>query len=284
MRTRIITAVILFILALPALLLHDTPLLLAYMLFLACVATYELLSATGLKNSMAASFLSLAYTIFLLVPFRVLRVEYPVYALGASFVYLFLMFGCSVLSHGKTDIAVAAETAAYVVYVSLGFAVMGRIHDMRFGFIMFLFIFISAFATDIFAYFTGRLIGRHKLIPDVSPNKTVEGAIGGIVGCVLVTILYILGLGLFIEETPEMLLLSLIAIPIAIVSQLGDLIMSQIKRRHQIKDFGKIFPGHGGVLDRFDSAIAVAYFLYMLWGMTGNSDVPLHSFLSGGWL
>lgn len=281
MRTRIITAVVLFILALPALLFHETPVLLAYMLFLACVATYELLSATGLKNSRAAAILSFAYTVFLLLPFRVLRVEYPVYALGASFVYLFAMFGCSVMSRGKTDMAKAAETAAYVVYVSLGFAVMGRLHDMRFGFIMFLFIFISAFATDIFAYFTGRLLGRHKLIPDVSPHKTVEGAIGGVIGCVLVTVLYILILGIFFEETPGMLLLSVIAIPIAVVSQLGDLIMSQIKRCHGIKDFGRIFPGHGGVLDRFDSAIAVAYFLYMLWGMTGNCNAPLSSFLVG---
>ena len=117
--------------------------------------------------------------------------------------------------------------------------------------------------TDIFAYFTGRFLGKHKLIPAVSPKKTVEGSIGGIIFCVISTIVF----GLIVENffigsgKANYIVLAVSGIFISVVSQMGDLIMSVIKRHYGIKDYGKLFPGHGGILDRFDSVMAVSVIL-----------------------
>ena len=123
-------------------------------------------------------------------------------------------------------------------------------------------IFIGAWATDTGAYFVGVLFGKHKLIPAVSPKKTVEGALGGILGCVFGFVVYGLILNFFFDVKVNYLPLVLLAILVAIVSQIGDLIASYLKRESGIKDFGTIFPGHGGIMDRFDSIIAVAPVIY----------------------
>ncbi|TJX16212.1 phosphatidate cytidylyltransferase [Tissierella creatinini] len=118
-------------------------------------------------------------------------------------------------------------------------------------------IFLIAFGTDTFAYFTGNLFGKHKLSPKISPNKTIEGSIGGIIGSLIITILY----ALYVDITPLWKLV-IMAVLTSIVSQLGDLVASKIKRMTGIKDYGKLMPGHGGVLDRFDSIILTAPLIY----------------------
>jgi phosphatidate cytidylyltransferase len=119
-------------------------------------------------------------------------------------------------------------------------------------------IFIVAWMTDTSAYFAGMLFGKTKLIPAVSPKKTVEGAVGGVIGATILGMIYIYWVMGGIS--------SLWLIPILMVgsalSQLGDLVASKIKRGLQIKDFGNIMPGHGGVLDRFDSILIVAPYVY----------------------
>ena len=140
------------------------------------------------------------------------------------------------------------------------------LHDsIEYGKHIYLLTFICAWTTDTFAYFTGRLLGRHKLIPAVSPKKTIEGAIGGVVFCVGATVLF----GFIIEKffnpsgdiSANYLVLAISGVAISVISQVGDLIMSLIKRLYGIKDYGKIFPGHGGILDRFDSVMAVSVVL-----------------------
>lgn len=129
------------------------------------------------------------------------------------------------------------------------------------GAYMYLLIFISAWVCDTFAYFTGRLLGKHKLIPEISPKKTVEGAIGGII----FTLIALVGYWAIIKYVPvfnyhgiELWHICILGVTLPIVSQIGDLLASSIKRQYNIKDFGNVFPGHGGVLDRFDSAMLVA--------------------------
>lgn len=119
------------------------------------------------------------------------------------------------------------------------------------------FVFIIAFGTDTFAYITGNLIGKRKLSPKISPNKTIEGSIGGILGAVLLSIVYANLIG--IKEPINIIIISFIG---SIVSQIGDLTASKIKRIAQIKDYGFIMPGHGGVLDRFDSIIFATPVVY----------------------
>lgn len=129
--------------------------------------------------------------------------------------------------------------------------------------------FICAWSCDTFAYFTGRFLGKHKLIPHVSPNKTVEGSIGGVVGAMVICIVYLLIVKNVFDT--NMLQWSNVVVEGAVyglvggaLSQLGDLIASAIKRDTGIKDFGWIFPGHGGFMDRFDSVMFIAPIMYIL--------------------
>ncbi len=119
-------------------------------------------------------------------------------------------------------------------------------------------IFIVAWMTDTSAYFSGMFLGRTKLIPSVSPKKTVEGAVGGIIGATVLGMIYIY----WVMGGIQTLWLIPILMAGSALSQLGDLVASKIKRGFQIKDFGNIMPGHGGVLDRFDSILIVAPYVY----------------------
>lgn len=118
-------------------------------------------------------------------------------------------------------------------------------------------VFIIAFGTDTFAYISGNVFGKNKLCPSISPKKTIEGFIGGIVGSTSLLIIY----SMYFDLNPlwKMIILSMIC---SIASQLGDLTASKIKRVSGIKDYGFIMPGHGGVLDRFDSIMFTAPIIY----------------------
>lgn len=118
-------------------------------------------------------------------------------------------------------------------------------------------IFITAWGTDTFAYLAGNLFGKTKLSPNLSPNKTVEGSLGGILGSVLLTILF----SVYFQIAPLWKLVILSSLS-AIIAQFGDLAASKIKRMTNIKDYGFIIPGHGGILDRFDSILFTAPFVY----------------------
>lgn len=118
-------------------------------------------------------------------------------------------------------------------------------------------IFIIAFGTDTFAYIAGNLFGKRKLYPEVSPNKTIEGSIGGIIGSTFSVVIFS-----YYFKLTSIWKLALLAILCSILAQMGDLVASKIKRRTGIKDYGFIMPGHGGVLDRFDSIILTAPVIY----------------------
>ena len=124
------------------------------------------------------------------------------------------------------------------------------------------YILIVTIGTDIFAYFTGYFIGKHKLCEKISPKKTWEGAIGGsVIGTIIATIFYLF----VITSNVNLFLLVAITLLLTIVGQIGDLFFSSIKRYYEVKDFSKLIPGHGGVLDRLDSIIFVVltYILFM---------------------
>lgn len=140
--------------------------------------------------------------------------------------------------------------------------------------------FICAWSCDTFAYFTGRFLGKHKLIPHVSPNKTVEGSVGGVVGAMVICIVYLLIVKNVFDT--NMLTWSNVVVEGAVyglvggaLSQLGDLIASAIKRDTGIKDFGWIFPGHGGFMDRFDSVMFIAPIMYLLPSVIGIAIIAM---------
>ena len=137
------------------------------------------------------------------------------------------------------------------------------------GLLAILFLFAVVWATDIAAYFVGRSLGGPKLAPSISPGKTQSGAIGGMVGGVLagMALAAFAGLG-------NLPLLAVVAFLLSIVSQIGDLFESWVKRRHGVKDSGSLIPGHGGVMDRVDGLVAAAFALYAIGLMLGSADKP----------
>ncbi len=276
MLTRILTGVIAFLVFLPCLVHSDT---VAYPIVLALCAVcsvYELIRCVGLhKNlwvtlplSLAAAACPLAMRLWGIEPTLAV-------ALAAALVLALYYLAVTIFSHGKVEITQSMTTLAVGLYIIAAFSAMVYLRDFREGErYLYLLVFIGAWIPDTFAYFTGRLFGRHKLIPDVRPKKTVEGAIGGALFCVLAFVGFALiynrfGLNTctcgYTHQLPVWLM-AVIGLVTALVSMIGDLSMSVIKRHYGIKDYGRLLPGHGGLLDRFDSVLAVAVILAVAFG------------------
>ena len=126
---------------------------------------------------------------------------------------------------------------------------------------IYLLVFLAAWITDTFAYFTGFFFGKHKLCPNISPKKTVEGAVGGVVFCIISFLVYGIVVSGMFKIQPNYVGLAVVGLVMSVLAQVGDLLASVIKRTYGVKDYGRVFPGHGGVLDRFDSVLLLAPFL-----------------------
>lgn len=152
-----------------------------------------------------------------------------------------------------------------LIYVMAALSCIYRVRMLTDGIYIVWLIFISAWGSDTCAYCVGKLIGKHKLPSQLSPNKSIEGCIGGIAGAALIGFIYgsIFEKNFSLLENPSFVL-ALIGAAGSVISQVGDLAASAIKRNHNIKDYGHLIPGHGGILDRFDSIIFTAPLVYML--------------------
>ncbi len=173
-----------------------------------------------------------------------------------------------VKEHSKIRYSEVLANGFLTVYITISVICIFFFKE-RFGLLNMLLLFICAWGTDTFAYFGGRFFGKHKLIEHVSPNKTVEGAISGVVGTTILCALYLYFI--YDMQTEYLIIGAITGIIGSIFSQMGDLSASAIKRDTQIKDFGTIFPGHGGFLDRFDSVIFIAPIIYVLFSALSNS-------------
>ena len=137
------------------------------------------------------------------------------------------------------------------------------IRNMEHGKWLIWYVFIASWMTDVFAYIVGKTIGKHHFT-DVSPKKTIEGCIGGILGSVLCMLLYTFIINKFLNLNINYFLILGFGILLSIISQIGDLSASVIKRYAEIKDYSNLIPGHGGMLDRIDSLIFIAPFAYFM--------------------
>ncbi|MDO4312564.1 MAG: phosphatidate cytidylyltransferase [Eubacteriales bacterium] len=151
-----------------------------------------------------------------------------------------------------------------VFYVAVMLSCVYLTRELPDGGVMVWLIFLSSWGCDTCAYCVGMLIGKHKMAPVLSPKKSVEGGIGGIVGAALLGVIFALGMNHFADASVSPALCGLICGVGGAISQIGDLSASAIKRNHKIKDYGKLIPGHGGILDRFDSVIFTAPVIYYL--------------------
>lgn len=172
---------------------------------------------------------------------------------------IFLMImGVYVFTFPKYDTRQVMAVFFGIVYVPVMLSFIYQTRMLEGGLYLVWLIFFCSWGCDTFAYCTGMLLGRHKLAPVLSPKKSVEGAIGGIVGAAVLGAVYAI-----LTSAPVWVYVLICAVG-AVASQIGDLAASAVKRQHGIKDYGKLIPGHGGVLDRFDSVIVTAPMIYIL--------------------
>ncbi|MGL5711776.1 MAG: phosphatidate cytidylyltransferase [Paraclostridium sp.] len=217
------------------------------------IALDEFYKAFKAKNIYPMSILGFIFAIYLAIKNNFnLAGEYT-----AIVGFILFIIGIAYLLSNKKNIIDFSVTFLGILYVMifLDYIVL-TINNYELGSVYVWLIFIISFATDTFAYFSGYLFGKHKLIPSISPKKTIEGSIGGILGSIICCIAF--GY-IFKLNINHMILIGSIG---SLIAQFGDLFASSIKRYVGIKDYGKLIPGHGGILDRFDSVILVAPFVY----------------------
>jgi len=195
-------------------------------------------------------------------------------AFGASVVASQAILVLAVVATGLHGFATGATFWATVglAYAGLSALSLAYLRDADTpGLIAILFLFAVVWATDILAYFVGRAVGGPKLAPSISPGKTQSGALGGTVGGVVAGVLLAMAAG-----APNLPMISIAALVLSLVSQVGDLFESWVKRRHGVKDSGWIIPGHGGVMDRVDGLVAAGFALYVLGSLLGGMETPAH--------
>lgn len=188
----------------------------------------------------------------------------PVTLAALVFVGIFIYLLLTVILFGKVDFNKIFSSAFLTAYITFFMfcIILLRVYFGRYAVIP---VFIFSWITDTGAYFVGSFMGKHKLCKNLSPKKTIEGAVGGIITTVLGAYIYTLILKYAFSITiPSVWLFVAAAGFGAILSEIGDLAASAVKRQSGIKDFGKIFPGHGGFMDRFDSVIFVAPYTYLI--------------------
>lgn len=268
MLKRVITGIVMAIIAIPLILFSHTWVFPIAAAFLSAVGTLEMCSCIGVKKQYLITIpLSITSAAFPLVA-RYMENRNEFLAFYLTILFLVLVYLLSIPVFKPETVTTQSASAAFATgtLITTAFSSIVLLRDMTGGIYYFLVPVLAPFTCDIFAYFTGRLFGKHKLIPKISPNKTVEGSIGGTVFCTLICT----GYGILLRDVFSITVVLPVwtfavgGILISLVSQLGDLMASAIKRQHGIKDYGNIFPGHGGVMDRFDSVIPTIPLFLML--------------------
>ena len=263
MLKRIITSIVAICVLLPVLIFSDTVIFPSAIAVVTLISLYEIFKCMGVEKKL---FITLPLFLFAAVAPFLMRYDlindpmaFALISFMVGALYLVYLFSLIVWSHGKLKFSDTLTVFAMAVYIIAALNSIVYVRDYgEGGKYIYLLIFFAAWVTDSCAYFTGYFFGKHKLIEDVSPKKTIEGSIGGIVCCALSYIAFGLVVKYFFNMDANIVFLAISGVILSVIAQIGDLIMSVIKRHYGIKDYGKIFPGHGGMLDRFDSILAVS--------------------------
>lgn len=255
MKTRIIAAVVL----LPLLLLVvlAAPKVFTAILFglMAAIAAYELLQNTRLVTHPRLVIYSMVCA-FWCALWSGLPISYGWLLMGIVAFWI-VLFAEMMRDMENIKFSGIALCFAAGVMIPLLFSSLVRLHAMEKGRFYILLPFVMAFMSDTGAYFAGLNFGKHKLAPVISPKKTIEGVIGGMIAAILGVVIYGLILNVFFDMTVNFLYTFIYGALGAVAGVFGDLCFSVIKRQTGIKDYGNLIPGHGGILDRFDSMMVV---------------------------
>ena len=265
-KTRLLSGIVLVILAI-VFIGFGGELLAAGMGMISLIGMYELYRVLGMERtplSVACYLGVLAYYIAIIWDFAPVGVhaQWMVLAVAALLIVILAIYVFSYPKY-KADQMMGAFFGCFYVALMLSYVYFTR--ELPKGAYLVWLIFICSWGCDTCAYCVGVLFGKHKMAPVLSPKKSIEGAVGGVVGAMLLTLIFGLVLQKQLEVgMTEILLLTAGTAVGALISMVGDLAASAIKRNYDIKDYGTLIPGHGGILDRFDSMIITAPIVYYL--------------------
>ena len=267
MKQRVITSAAILLVTVPILALSRYLVYPIALAILSLLAVFEVLRVLRLHRRWAVCLPSYVIAAALPVTAYFMQGRPVPYLLALSsvfFLFLLYLFLLAVFERGSLKLSDAAQVFVFVIYIVASFACISLMRYMDHGVYYFALVFIAAWVCDACAYIVGSLFGKHKLIPAISPKKTVEGSVGGIFFATAAFVVYGLLLDVFTEVDPNYAVLAVSGVVLSVVSQLGDLVASLFKREHGVKDYGRVLPGHGGIMDRFDSVIAVSTVLMMI--------------------
>ncbi len=262
---RILMGVILIPIAIYLTLFSHDYLFFAVLLLITLLATREFIPLVKKENIFLP--IPLMWVSGIAIPFSLIIGDQKVF-LCIIFILLFILFLFKMFSNNPVERVIEDISYSFfaIIFLPFLFSFIVLVREVNTMWLMFLFFVI--WASDTFAYFTGITLGKHKLIPKVSPKKSYEGLIGGIIGALIVAFIFN-----YYFFHLSILKIFIIAIDVIVAGVIGDLIESMIKRSANVKDSGNIIPGHGGILDRFDSILFAApvlyFYLYFLVGING---------------
>lgn len=259
-KTRIITSIFLAVLILLVFIFsHLTWVLIITSSLLSTIAIHELYKATGLYKNKTVYFISLALSVVIqLIHIPNYEIITAILFALAMILFIYLMRGVNRLKQVRPILSLTAAFFVTFFYKSISY-----LRPMNNGLYLLAITILVSVITDTAAYFFGKKLGKHKLAPKLSPKKTIEGSVGGIISTVI-----LLAFIAFLFDKTGILMINYIELCIylvlaSVIAQFGDLSMSSIKRICSVKDYGTILPGHGGILDRFDSLLFVLPFTYV---------------------
>ena len=260
MKQRIITAIVAFAFFIPLVIVGGIPFSIG-IYAIATIGLYELLRMKDLRIFSVEGVITWVALAVLLMPANFAERVYETIGyskIEMAFAIVLLLLIYTVLVKNRFTFDHAAFSVLGALYLGIGFYYL--IETRMFGIQYVIYALMVIWTTDSGAYFIGRKIGKRKLWPEISPNKTVEGFVGGIISAIVFACVF----QYFYPLTSTYILLIVVTIIASIIGQLGDLVESALKRHYNVKDSGKLLPGHGGILDRFDSLLFVLPLLHLL--------------------
>lgn len=257
-KTRLISAVILIVLVLAALFFVPEWGVAILVSGVTYAVMYELTKVFGLKDKKAITAINFIFATVFMVMGYITSLKYiPLFVV----LYIITLMSVAVINNERVNFFDVTMSLFMTTYSVLLLIHITLIRNCQNGIALLFLTLLGTYITDTGAYFAGSFLGKHKLIEKVSPNKTVEGAVGGILASVVSFLIY----GVVMKSAGydvNFLNLLILSVLCAVAAQLGDLSASVMKRNFQIKDFGNLIPGHGGVVDRVDSLMFVAPVIY----------------------